>query len=103
MIHVYCVLSLTETRDLSRVLLAITKVVRWIPLGLALGLEDFTLETINMENMGRIELCKTQMLSAWLRQKDNAVDEALPTWRALEAALREIGENKVANELSKCQ
>ena len=96
------ILSLTETRDLSRVLLAITKVVRWIPLGLALGLEDFTLETISMENMGRIELCKTQMLSAWLRQKDDAVDEALPTWSALESALRKIGENKVANELSKC-
>ena len=103
MIHVYCVLSLTETRDLRRVLLAITKVVRWIPLGLALGLEDFTLETINKQNMGRIEECKTQMLSAWLRQKDDAVDEALPTWSALEAALREIGENTVAKELWKCQ
>ena len=100
---IHCVLSLTETRDLSGVLFAITKVVRWIPLGLALGLEDFTLETINRENNGRIEECKIDMLSAWLRQKDDAVKETLPKWSSLEAALRKIGENKVANQLSKCQ
>ena len=94
---------LTEIQDLDPVLFAITEVVRWTPLGLALGLKKFTLETIERERMGRTEDCKIEMLSAWLRQKDNSVKEALPTWSALEAALRKIGENKVANELSKCQ
>ena len=52
--------------------------------------------------MGRIEDCKMEMLSVWLQQKDDVVEKALPTWNALETALRKIGENKVANELSKC-
>ena len=43
-----------------------------------------------------------EMLSAWLQQKDNVVEEAFPTWIALESALRKIGENKVAKDISKC-
>ena len=81
---------------------AITKVVQWTPLGLALGLDYSTLQRIEREKMGRIEECKMEMLSAWLQQKDDVVEEALPSWNALKTALRKIGENKVANELSKC-
>ena len=43
-----------------------------------------------------------EMLSAWLQQKDDVVEEALPSWSALESALKKIGESKVANELSNC-
>ena len=100
---VYCLLFLTEIQDLDRVLCAVTEVVRWTPLGLSLDLKKFTLETIKREKMGRTEDCKIEMLSAWLRQKDDSVKEALPMWSALEAALRKIGENKVANELWKYQ
>ena len=50
--------------------------------------------------MGRIEECKMEVLSAWIQQKDDVVEKALPTWSALETALRKVGENKVANELS---
>ena len=82
-------------------LFAVKKVVRWTMLGLALGLEKFTLETIEMETKGKIEDCKMEMLSAWLRQKDDTVKEA--TWSALEAALREIGENEAADEVLKCK
>ena len=97
-----CVLLLTEIKDLDQVLCAISGVVRWTRLGLALGLKKFTLETIEREKMGRTEDCKIEMLSSWLRQMDDTLKEALPTWSALEAALRKIGEIKVANELSKC-
>ena len=90
------------TRDLSPVYFAITKVVQWIPLGLALGLDYSTLQRIEREKMGRIEECKMEMLSAWLQQKDDVVEKALPSWSMLENALRRIGENKVANDLSQC-
>ena len=92
----------TGTRDLSRVYFAITKVVQWTRLGLALGLDYSTLQRIEREKMGRIEECKMEMLSAWLQQKDDVVEKALPTWNALETALRKIGEYRVAEELSKC-
>ena len=81
---------------------AITKVVQWTPLGLALGLDYSTLQRIEIEKMGRIEECKMEMLSAWLQQMDDVVEKALPTWNALKTALRKIEENKVANELSNC-
>ena len=88
---------------MSQVYFAITTVVQWTPLGLALGLDYSTLQRIEREKMGTIfiEECKMEMLSAWLQQKDDVLEKALPTWSALDAALREIGENKVANELSK--
>ena len=88
----------TGTRDLSRVYFAITKVVDWTELGLALGLDYSTLQGIERD-MRRIKECKMEMLSAWLQQKDDVVEKALPTWSALKTALRKIGENKVADEL----
>ena len=96
------ILLFTGTRDLSRVYFSITKVVQWTPLGVALGLDYSTLQRIEREKMGRIEECKLEMLSAWLQQKDDVVEKALPTWNALETALRKIGEYRVADELSKC-
>ena len=61
-----------------------------------------TLQRINTEKIRRIEECKMEMLSAWLQQKEDVVEEALPSWSALETALRKIGESKVAKEHSKC-
>ena len=87
---------------MRRVYFAISKVVQWTPLGLALGLDYSTLQRIEREKMGRIEECKMEMLSAWLEQKDDVVEEALPSWSSLKTALEKIGENKVASELSKC-
>ena len=96
------ILLLTGTRDLGQVYFAISKVVQWTPLGLALGLDYSTLQRIELEMMGRIEKCKMEMLSAWLQQKDDVVEKALPTWNALRTALRKIGENTVADKLPKC-
>ena len=98
---IFYIFSCIGTRDLGQVYFAITKVVQWTPLGLALGLDYSTLQRIEREKMGRIEECKMEMLSAWLQQKDDVVEEALPSWSALKTALRKIGENKVASELSK--
>ena len=94
------VLVFTGTRDLSRVYFAITEVVQWTPLGLALGLNYSTLQRVEREKMGRIEECKMEMLSAWLQQKDDVVEKALPTWNVLKTALRKIGENTVADDIN---
>ena len=96
------ILLLIGTRDLGQVYFAISKVVQWTPLGLALGLDYSTLQRIEREKMGRIEECKMEMLSAWLQQKDDVVEKALPTWNTLRMELRKIGENTVADELPKC-
>ena len=37
---------------------------------------------IERKETGRIEECKTEMLSAWLLRKDGGVEEALPLWSA---------------------
>ena len=89
-------------RDFNRVYFAISKVVEWTLLGLALGLDYTTLQGIEREKTGRIKECKMEMLSAWLQQKDDVVEKALPTWNALRTALRKIGESTVADELPKC-
>lgn len=89
----------TGTQDLSRVFFATASIIQWSPLGLALGLHYSTLQKIEREKMGRIEECRMEMLAAWLQQKDDVVEIALPTWKTLQAALRRIGENAIADKM----
>ena len=37
------------------------------------------------------------MLVAWLQQKDDVVEKALPTWKILETALKDIKEHEIAD------
>ena len=54
----------------------------WFDFGLALGLFQHTLESIqNRDDMGH---CLTETLAAWLQGRDGA---AAPTWRAVAKAL----------------
>ena len=54
----------------------------WFDLGLALGLFQHTLESI--QNEDDIGHCLTETLAAWLQGRDGA---AAPTWRAVVKAL----------------
>ena len=71
-------------------------VINWMDLGLALGVLYPTLQKINSEKHGKVDDCRREMLAAWLRQQD---DVDTPSWSVLRTALRNIGENKIANTI----
>ena len=56
----------------------------WYELGLILGLEYSTLETIKANNQ-TVKDCKRTMVASWLQKKDNSS----PSWQALVTALRD--------------
>ena len=56
----------------------------WMDLGLALGLLQHTLQSINLQNSEDVGQCLTETLAAWLQGKDGV---ATPTWRAIVEAL----------------
>ena len=76
------------------------QVVNWKYLGLALGLLHPTLQKIEREQHDRVDDCKTEILAAWLQQQDNVSQHGIPSWTVLQTALREIGENELANEIT---
>ena len=45
------------------------------------------------------EDCKTRMLAAWLKQVDNVRNTKHPSWSTLKTALKEIGEDKLADTI----
>lgn len=87
------------TRDLGEAFFATANINQWFSLGLALGLHYSTLEKIDMDKRGKVDDCRRQMLVAWLQQKDDVVEKALPTWKTLECSLRKMGENVIANKI----
>ena len=72
----------------------------WQSLGLELGLLEPTLEAIETDYHGKVGLCKQKMIASWLKQKDNVLEVGSPSWSVLKAALKEMGENEVADHLS---
>ena len=79
---------------------ALKSVNDWQFLGLYLGLLDPTLEQIESDNRGNVEQCKRKMLRAWLKRQYNVLKFGVPSWSVLQAALRKIGENEVADQLT---
>ena len=71
----------------------------WKELGLQLGLLYTSLERIDREQRGRISDCKMEMLLAWLQQQDNVSQRGLPSWSVLRAALKRMGEHKMADSI----
>ena len=69
-------------------------------LGLELGLLYPTLKRIEKEQRGDIDGCMMEMLAAWLQQQDNVTHKGVPSWFVLQTALRSIGENELASEIS---
>ena len=86
--------------DLDKVKTLLKNLVDWQSLGLKLGLFYPTLEKIETDHPGKVEQCKTKMLAAWLRQQDNVRQHGSPSWSVLQAALRSMGENDIASEIS---
>ena len=65
-------------------------------LGLYLGLSSATLDAITLSNKGDIEGCLRECLKAWLLKADVQKTKGGPTIYSLVSALRELGENEVA-------
>ena len=82
------------------VMVALKIVNDWLSLGLHLGLLYPTLEKIGNDNLDKVEQCKTKMIAAWLKRQDNVLQVGVPSWSVLQTALRKIGENEVADQLT---
>ena len=85
--------TVTDIRQVNHIL---RNVNDWQSLGIELGLEYSTLESIRSDKLNVSSECKLATIDAWLRQQDNA---STPSWAVLQAALREIGENKAADHI----
>ena len=85
--------------DLFEVKMSVKDLVDWQSLGLALGLRYPTLEMIAEEQRGNIGQCKMKMLAAWLQQQDNVRQKGVPSCSVLQAALRRVGENELADKI----
>ena len=72
----------------------------WQSLGLELGLLYPTLKRIKKEQHGDISDCMMEMLAAWLQQQDNVSQVGAPSWSVLQTALRNIGENELADTIT---
>ena len=96
--HMYTrlVLLYTDIADLFKVKMTLKNVINWMDLGLALGVLYPTLQKIDSEKHGKVDDCMREMLAAWLKQQD---DVDTPSWSVLKTALRNIGENKIANTI----
>ena len=74
----------------------------WKRLGLELGLHyQPTLINIETHRREKPDDCKMEMLSSWLNQWDSVSQEGDPSWPVLQAALRRMGENRIAGKI-KC-
>ena len=67
----------------------------WYKLGLYLGIESSILSIIEADCPNQCEKGMRMMLQKWLEICTN------PTWRVVVTAVRNIGQNKLANEIEK--
>ena len=79
---------------------SLKNLIDWQSLGLELGLLYPSLKRIEKEQRGDIDGCMREMLAAWLQQQDNVANKGAPSWSVLQTALRGIGENELASEIS---
>ena len=94
------VLLYTGIDDLFKVKMKLKKVVNWKDLGLALGLLYSTLQGIDKRQQGDTNDCMREMLAAWLQRQDNVSQVGVLSWSALQIALRNIGENELADTIT---
>ena len=85
--------------DLRDVLRVTGSLVRWMDLGVELGLSYSTLKTIEVEQREKVRDCLREMLVAWLQKRDKVSTVGKPSWRVLEDALRSIGEEEIAEKI----
>ena len=58
-----------------------------------------TLKKIENDHPNNTDKCKIEMLAAWLEQRDNVPQKGVPSWSVLQAALRRMGENVLADKI----
>ncbi|XP_019855117.1 PREDICTED: uncharacterized protein LOC109584005 isoform X1 [Amphimedon queenslandica] len=75
--------------------------VSYNDLGLHLGLLPATLDVIEANNKGDVCTCLKECLKKWLQQADDVKSKGGPTYDTLIEALREIGENAVADGIDR--
>ncbi|XP_019857168.1 PREDICTED: uncharacterized protein MAL8P1.12-like isoform X2 [Amphimedon queenslandica] len=70
-------------------------------LGLRLGLSPRTLDIITKDHTGDVNSCLKKCLEEWLKQSDNSMVVAGPTYDSLIKALRNINQNAVADGIDR--
>ena len=79
-----CNTGIDDLDDVITMLEPVSK--KWKQLGLALGLKMPTIEKICAEHPDDTDECKLQMLSCWLKRRDDC--EATCNWKSLAEALK---------------
>ena len=74
-------------------------VTEYMRLGLELGLSYTLLNKIRQEQGRKVEDCKRTLLHSWLKRTDRVVEMGGTNKPALVAALRRMGEHRVANSI----
>ena len=95
-----CTPLYTGIADLCKVKKFLKSVNDWQSLGLELGLLYSTLKRIRREQREDINDCMMEMLAEWLQQQDNVCQVGVPSWSVLQAALKNIGENDLADTIT---
>ena len=90
---------MTGINDFREVMTALQHVVHWQFLGLELGIPYSGLVGI-LHSRRDIRHCKMDMLALWLEQDPNHIYRmGVPSWSFLKEALRNIGENELADTI----
>ena len=89
----------SDSSSLPDLLSSLRQLVDWKSLGLELGLFHSTLQVIEDEQRGRVRRCIMEMVSEWLKQRDNVRKRGTSSWRRLVNALRRVGEDRIAEEV----
>ena len=97
--HVYCLSLPAAIDDLRDVLNVTGSLVRWIDLGVELGLSYPTLVAIEVERCKRVDDCRRDMFAAWLQMRDKVSTVGEPSWWVLKTAMRNIGEEDIADKI----
>ena len=98
--NVTVVLLYTGIDDLVMVKRFLKYFNNWQSLGLKLGLLYPRLERIEEEQHGDVNKCTMKMLAVWLQRQDNVSQVGVPSWSALQTALKNIGENELADTIT---
>ena len=86
--------------DFVHVLEVVEFVSDWKRLGVTLGLLYHpTLTDIETYRREKPIECKKDLVSEWLRQRDNVSETGVPSWSVLRAALQRIGEHELADRI----
>ena len=62
-----------------------------------MGLRDSTLERIALDNSDKIDKCKREMISVWLKLVDDVKKFGRPSWKRLVDAVQVVDEPVAEN------